>query len=386
VTPGTAARPVRAAVLDKPGTPLRVETLLLDPPAAGEVLVRLEASGVCHSDLHVADGEWGDTEPIVLGHEGCGVVEEVGPGADPALRGRRVVLNWFAPCLSCPACQRGRQWECSGSKALLNRLPDGSTRMHRDGGEDVLPCLGIATFGEWTVVPAVAAVPVPDQIDPAVAALIGCCVSTGLGAVVKTAEVRPGATVAVYGLGGVGLSIVMGAAFAGAHTIVAVDRSAEKLERATAVGATAGVVAGDDDDETRAAVLDATAGGAEFAFEAIGLQRTIDLTIRSVRTGGTAVLVGMTPFGVRGSFDAYDLVDRSVRILGSNYGFTVGALDFPRYAALHLAGRLPIEQLVERRIGLEDVEDAFEAMRRGEGARRVIVHGGGAISFFSSTA
>jgi S-(hydroxymethyl)glutathione dehydrogenase/alcohol dehydrogenase len=170
----------------------------------------------------------------------------------------------------------------------------------------------------------------------------------------------------------------MGAALAGADTIVAIDRSSEKLERAATVGATAGVVAADDDDETRAGVLDATGGGAEFAFEAIGLQRTIDLTIGSVRTGGTAVLVGMTPFGVHGSFDAYDLVDRSLRILGSNYGFTVGALDFPRYATLHLAGRLPIDQLVERRIGLEEVEDAFGAMRRGEGARRVIVHGGSA--------
>lgn len=373
MTPG--ARPIRAAVLEKPGTPLHIETLALDPPATGEVLVRLEASGVCHSDLRLAEGEWGESGPVVLGHEGCGVVEEVGPGADPALRGRRVVLSWFAPCLSCAACQAGRQWECSGTSALANRLPDGSTRLHRDAGDEVLPYLGLATFGEATVVPAVAAVPVPDEIDPAVAALVGCCVSTGVGAVLKTAQVRPGAIVVVYGLGGVGLSAVMGAALAGAGTIVAVDRTAEKLDRATAVGATTGVIASDDDDETRAAVLGATGGGAEFAFEAVGHQRTIELTIRSVRTGGTAVLVGMAPFGVRASFDAFDVVDRSVRILGSNYGFAVGALDFPRYAALHLAGKLPVEHLVERRIGLDDVEDAFDAMRRGEGARRVIVYG-----------
>jgi S-(hydroxymethyl)glutathione dehydrogenase / alcohol dehydrogenase len=377
VTPRVGARPVRATVLEKPGAPLRVENLLLDPPADGEVLVRLEASGVCHSDLRLAEGEWGESGPIVLGHEGCGVVEEVGSGVDPALRGRRVVLNWFAPCLACAACQRGRQWECSGTLALSNRLPDGSTRLHREGGEEVLPYLGLATFGEATVVPAVAAVPVPDGIDPAVAALIGCCVSTGVGAVLKTAEVRPGAVVAVYGLGGVGLSVVMGAALAGAGTIVAVDRTAEKLERATAVGATVGVIASDDDEETRTAVVEATGGGAEFAFEAIGMQRTIELTISSVRTGGTAVLVGMTPFGVRASFDAFEVVDRSVRILGSNYGFAVGSLDFPRYAGLHLAGRLPVEHLVERRISLDDVEDAFEAMRRGEGARRVIEYPNG---------
>jgi S-(hydroxymethyl)glutathione dehydrogenase/alcohol dehydrogenase len=376
VTPGAGARPVRAAVLEKPGVPLRLETLQLDPPAHGEVLIRLEASGVCHSDLHLADGEWGESGPIVLGHEGCGVVEQTGLGADPALAGRRVVLNWFAPCLACAACQAGRQWECSGTAALTNRLPDGSTRMERGDGTEVLPYLGLGTFAEATVVPAVAAVPVPDGIDPSAAALIGCCVSTGVGAVLKTARVRPGDGVVVFGLGGVGLSVVMGAALAGAGTIVAVDRAPEKLERAASVGATAGVVASADDEETRAAIVEATGGGADVAFEAIGLQRTIELTIRSVRTGGTAVLVGMTPFGVRASFDAFDLVDRSVRILGSNYGFTVGALDFPRYAALHLAGRLPIEHLVERRIGLDDVEAAFDAMRRGEGARRVIVYDG----------
>ena len=270
MTPGAGARPVRAAVLEKPGAPLRLETLQLDPPATGEVLVRLEASGVCHSDLHLADGEWGESAPIVLGHEGCGVVEETGAGADPALRGRRVVLNWFAPCLACAACQAGRQWECSGTAALTNRLPDGSTRLQRDDGSEVLPYLGLGTFAEATVVPAVAAVPVPDGIDPSAAALIGCCVSTGVGAVLKTAPVRPGDGVVVYGLGGVGLSVVMGAALAGAGTIVAVDRAPEKLERATSVGATAGVVASaDDDEETRSAVVAATRGGADVAFSMV---------------------------------------------------------------------------------------------------------------------
>jgi S-(hydroxymethyl)glutathione dehydrogenase/alcohol dehydrogenase len=193
--------------------------------------------------------------------------------------------------------------------------------------------------------------------------------------VLKTAGVPAGSTVAVYGLGGVGLSVVMGAVLAGATTIVAVDRAPDKLERAARVGATAGIVAADDDRETRAAVREATRGGADFAFEAIGLASTIELTLRSVRAGGTAVLVGMTPLGVRASFDTFDVVDRSLRILGSNYGFTVGALDFPRYAALHAAGRLPIEQLIERRIRLDDVRAALEALRRGEGARRVVLYG-----------
>lgn len=370
-----APRAVRAAVLEAPGRPQRIESLLLDTPGAGEVLVRLEASGVCHSDLHQADGDWGEAGPMVLGHEGCGVVDETGPGVGSALRGRRVVLNWFAPCLTCRSCQAGRQWECTGTTALSSRLPDGTSRLHQEDGTEVLPFLGLGTFAEAAVVPAVAAVPIDVEVDPAAAALIGCCVSTGVGAVLKTAAVPAGSTVVVYGLGGVGLSVVMGAVLAGATTIVAVDRAPDKLDRAARVGATAGIVAGEDDREGRAAVREATGGGADFAFEAIGLASTIELTLRSVRAGGTAVLVGMTPLGVRASFDTFDVVDRSLRVLGSNYGFTVGALDFPRYAALHAAGRLPIEQLIERRIRLDEVEGALEALRRGEGARRVVLYG-----------
>jgi S-(hydroxymethyl)glutathione dehydrogenase/alcohol dehydrogenase len=309
-----------------------------------------------------------------LGHEGAGVIEETGPGVDAGLRGRRVVLSWLAPCRQCDACRLGREWECRATSALANRLPDGSSRLRREDGTEVLPLLGLGTFAEATVVPAVAAIPVPEGIDPAAAALIGCCVSTGVGAVLKTAEVPAGSTVVVFGLGGVGLSIVMGAVLAGADRIVAVDRSREKLDRAVTAGATAGILSEGDDERTASSVHDVSGGGADFAFEAIGLQRTIELAIRSVKGGGTVVLVGMTAFGVRACFDAFDFVDRSLRILGSNYGFTVGALDFPRYADLHIAGRLPLEVLIEQRIGLEDVDAAFEAMRRGEGARRVIVY------------
>jgi len=368
---------VRAAVLEAPGKPLRIESLVLDPPSAGEVLVRLEASGVCHSDLHQAEGDWGDAGPLVLGHEGAGVVEAVGEAVDDALLGRRVVLNWMGPCGTCDACGVGREWECADTKALGNRLPDGTTRLRREDGTDVFPLLGLGTFAEATVVPATVAVPIRDDIDPAVAALIGCCVSTGVGAVLKTARLVPNSSAVVIGLGGVGLSIVMGAAFAGASTIVAVDRSQEKLERAASAGATTGVLADEDDERTLSAIRDATDGGAEFAFEAIGLPRTIELAIRTLSTGGSAVLVGMTAHGVRASFDAFDVVDRSLRLLGSNYGFTIGAADFPRYADLHAEGRLPLDVLVERRIELSDVEEAFDAMRRGEGARRVILYSGG---------
>jgi len=363
---------MRAVVLEQPGLPTRVEELALDGPRAGEVLVRIAASGVCHSDLHVRDAEWERPGPIVLGHEGAGFVEAVGPGVSTPRVGDLVALSWYYPCLRCANCQAGRQWLCDESRALDHRLPDGTTRLRRADGSDVMSYLAIGTFAERTVVAAEAAIPMPAGVAPDVAALIGCAVTTGVGAVLKTAQVEAGSSVAVIGLGGVGLSVVMGAVLAGASRIVAVDRVAAKLERAKDLGATDAVLAGQQ-EETIAAIRAATRGGPDYAFEAIGLPATIELSIACLRRGGTAVLVGLTRFGARASFEAFPFVDGSQRILGSNYGFAVAATDFPRYAELHLAGRLPIERLIDARIGLDDVEDAFDRMRRGEGVRRVIV-------------
>ena len=363
---------MKAGVIDAPGTPVRVEELTLDEPRAGEVRVRMLASGVCHSDLHVRDGEWERPGPIVLGHEGAGVVEAVGPGVERPRPGQLVALTWYAPCLHCAACQAGRQWACSDSPSVRHRMSDGTTRLHRADGSDVLAYLSIGTFAEAQVVPATAAIPMPDGISPEAAALIGCCVSTGVGAVVKTAGVPAGASVVVFGLGGVGLSVVMGAQLAGAARIVAVDRVKAKLDRARELGATDAVLAGEP-AETLAAIRDATDGGPDYAFEAIGLKVTIEQAIEVLPPGGTAVLVGLTPFGTRASFDVFPFVDGSRRILGSNYGFAVAAIDFPRYAQLHLAGRLPIDRLIDRRIALDGIEDAFDRMRRGEGLRSVVM-------------
>jgi S-(hydroxymethyl)glutathione dehydrogenase/alcohol dehydrogenase len=227
-------------------------------------------------------------------------------------------------------------------------------------------------MAEATVVPEAAAIALPAGVDPAVAALIGCCVTTGVGAVLKTAEVPRGASVAVIGLGGVGLSCVMGAAIAGASRIVAIDRVTAKLDAARSVGATDGLVAGDR-ATTIEALRDLTDGGPDYVFEAIGRVDTVELAIDSLPLGGTAVLVGLTPFEARASFGVYPLVDGSRRILGSNYGFADPATDFPRYAAMHLAGRLPVERLIDRRIGLEGLEDAFDRLRAGDGLRQVVV-------------
>jgi S-(hydroxymethyl)glutathione dehydrogenase/alcohol dehydrogenase len=363
----------RAAVLERNREPLRVEELELDPPGPGEVLVRITASGVCHSDLHQADGDWGTSGDLVLGHEGAGVVEAVGPGVSTPGVGETVALSWLYPCTECRACLRGRPWLCRESGALDHRMPDGTTRLHRGDATEVFPYLSIGTFAEREVVPARAAIPVPEEVAPEVAALIGCCVTTGVMAVLRAAEVRPGESAAVVGLGGVGMSVLMGAVLAGADPIVAIDRVPEKLERARELGATFCVRAGDDSAETVAEVAALTGGGPDHAFEAAGSAVTAELTVSLIPPGGTATLVGLPEAGARASFDANEVVDGSRRILGANYGWSIPAVDFPALAQHHLAGRLPVDRLVDARIGLEDVNDAFDALRRGEGLRRVVV-------------
>ncbi len=364
---------IRAAVLRTAGRPATVEALELAAPREGEVRVRILASGVCHSDLHVRDGEWPRPTPIAMGHEGAGVVEALGPGVRSLSVGQPVALSWLVPCGTCRSCRAGRPWACPDSPSFRHRMPDGATVLATRAGEPVLSYCGIGTMAEATVVPSAAAIALPEGIDPAVAALIGCCVSTGVGAVLKTAAVPPGASVAIIGLGGVGLSCVMGAVLAGASRVVAIDRVAAKLDVARGMGATDGLVADGDRAATIEALRDMTGGGPDFVFEAIGRVETVELALESLPVGGTAVLVGMTPFEARASFAVYPLVDGSRRILGSNYGFADPAVDFPRYAALHLAGRLPVERLIDRRIALDGLESAFDRLRAGDGLRQVVV-------------
>ncbi len=367
-------REIEAAVINAAGQRTAIEVLRLDDPRPGEVLIRMTSAGVCHSDLHVRDGDWKRPGPIVMGHEGAGIVEAVGAGDDGSLVGRPVALSWYAPCLRCRNCQLGRQWLCAGSPSLRHAQADGTTRVSRPDGSPVLAYLSIGTMSTHQVVPASAVVPMPDGVPPEVAALIGCGVSTGVGAVLKTAQVPYGSTVAVIGLGGVGLSCVMGAVLAGASRIVAVDISRAKIDLASGLGATHGVQADPGDPAATVDAIRAAAGngGPDFVFEAIGLPQTVAQSIAALPPGGTAVLSGLPAFGATSSFEPFPFVDGGRRILGSNYGSAVAAIDFPRYAEAYLAGRLPIDRLIDRRMPLEDLEDAFDRLRAGEAARQMI--------------
>ncbi len=371
---------IRGAVFEGARRPLRLEPLALDPPGTGEVRVRMVASGVCHSDLHVVDGEWERPANVVLGHEGAAVVEELGPGVverpayapvgDEGLRvGDLVVLAWTAPCRLCRACARGEAWLCVSPRGAGHRLAPELVRLHRTDGTAVGAYSGIGTFSTGQVVAAEAAIAIDPRTPPEIAALIGCAVTTGVGAVMNTALVQSGESVVVVGAGGVGLSAIMAAADAGVRFLVAVEREPAKRELAMRAGASHAV----PPERALATVRDLTTDGADHVLEAIGLTQTVELAVGLTRPGGTTTLVGMTPKEDRAAIDVYGFVEEGRRLLGSNYGSAVPARDFPRIAAAYAEGRLPLDLLVSERIGLDDLEGAFEALRRREGARRVIV-------------
>ena len=287
-----------------PSDGISIEELVVDPPGAGEIEVRMLAAGVCHSDLHTRDGDWPLARLTVLGHEGAAEVASVGAGVEGLAPGDRVVLSWNAPCGTCLRCVTGRPWLCVDTGAQRHAMTDGTTRLHRSSGEDVWPYCGIGVFCERTIVPATAAIRVPPRHRPAVAALIGCAVATGVGAVLNTAQVEAGSAVAVVGCGGVGLSVIMGAALSGATPIIAIDSNPAKLELARELGATHGVLA---DGAGRDVAAICPGGGPDYVFEVVGAQATLHLALSLVPRGGTLMLVGMAAKGER-------VRDRAVRV------------------------------------------------------------------------
>lgn len=359
------------AIVDEAGGRIVVEPIEVDGPEAGEVQVRMVASGVCHSDLWARDnGNWGEPFPILLGHEGAGIVEEVGPGVQDLRIGDPVVLSWAVPCGGCRACLRGAPRRCSHAWTQPPRL-----RRARDGAplSGVLACGTLATR---TVVHAVRAIPLLDGIPLDRACLLGCGVSTGVGAAIQTAKVWPGASVAVIGLGGIGLAAMQGARIAGAERLIGIDIAANKLAWAERFGATDVVDA--STVEPVDAVRELTRGeGVDVAFEATGVPGCVRQAVEMLAYAGTAVAIGVPPAAseVLLPWNGSDRAayPHKASLLITDGGDPIPSEDFPQMAGWYLDGRLDLDGMVTRRLGLGDLDEAFRAMLAGEVVRSVVV-------------
>ena len=362
---------MKAAVLWGPHTPVEVLDVDLAAPREGEVLVKIAATGVCASDLHVVDGTLPEPMPLVLGHEAAGVVVETGPGVRRLRPGDHAVLSILASCGRCPRCLGGRPQLCAaaGASAARGTLADGTSRLSVNGTR-LCHFNSVSSFAEYAVVPESGAVAIRPDAPLDAAALVSCAVLTGFGAVTNTAAVEPGASVAVFGCGGVGLSAIQAARVARAGEIVAVDVRPEKLALARGLGATSAVDSrGQDPVE---AIRELTGGGADYAFEALGAERTVQQAWDAVAPGGTVVVVGMMPKGSRLSIDPWHFISEKT-IRGCYLGSSRIGVDVPRILDLYCSGELRLEAMVSDRIRLEELSTAFNRMRAGEGARHVIV-------------
>jgi S-(hydroxymethyl)mycothiol dehydrogenase len=326
-----------------------LEEIRVDAPGPGEVLVSIEATGVCHSDLHVIEEDgWHHQLPVLLGHEGAGTIEAVGDGVTGLAEGDRVVLGWKAACGDCAMCRRGAPRQCKKPPAALGRL-------HRGDGADLTPVLRTGTFATHTVVPAVAAVKLPRELPVEQACLIGCAVATGVMSVLETAKVWEGARVGVIGCGAVGLSVIQGARIAGASQIRAIDLDERKLEQAMRFGAT-----------------HTGPGTVDFVFDVVGRRATFEQALGMIGSGGTVVLIGLSPAGEKAEIDLPGLFARRARILVSHGGDHLPQEDFPRLAQWALEGRLDLAGMVTRTGSLDGWDEALRAMRDGDVIRTVL--------------
>jgi S-(hydroxymethyl)glutathione dehydrogenase/alcohol dehydrogenase len=370
---GSGIIEMRAAVLREPGRPVSTETVLLAPPRRGEVLVRVVAAGVCHSDVHLADGALGPGRwPMVLGHEGAGVVAAVGEDVVDVAVGDHVAFCFVPSCGACAACRAGHRTLCetAARNGVAGMMMDGSSRLRGLDGGVLQHGLMVACFAEFAVVPAAGAVPLPPSIPLWQAALLGCGVVTGIGAV-NQAHLRVGASVCVIGCGGVGLQVIAGAHLAGAGIVIAVDTDEDKLELAARRGATHTLAA----DGVRHVVEEVRAlsgGGVEHAFEVVGRAATIRQAWDVLRPGGTATVVGLAPVGVEVSLPAIDFLSEKT-ITGTYYGSSDVHSALGQLVQLVDDGRIDLGDVVSYLIALDDVEAALERLRRGQGARSVIV-------------
>ncbi|HVA78848.1 MAG TPA: Zn-dependent alcohol dehydrogenase [Candidatus Binataceae bacterium] len=359
---------MKAAVFHGPKQPLSIEDVEVDKPQDREVLIRTVASGVCHSDLHFVDGLYPYMAPAVLGHEAAGIVEEVGRQVTYVKPGDHVIACLSVFCGMCEQCMSGHPNRCS-NKAATQRDPKDKPRLSQKG-KTIHQFLDVSSYCERMLLHENAIVKISDDIPLDRAALVGCGVTTGVGAVLNTAKVEPGSTVAVFGCGGVGLAAIQGALIAGARKIIAVDMFEGKLAMAKRMGATDTVDASNSDPIDEIKRL--TGGGVDYAFEAIGLKKAAEQAFNSLKAGGTATVIGMIPVGQKVELDGYMFLTER-KLQGSNMGSNRFRIDMPRYLDFYLQGRLKLDEMISRRGKLEDVNEAFRAMKAGEVARTVLM-------------
>jgi S-(hydroxymethyl)glutathione dehydrogenase/alcohol dehydrogenase len=360
---------MRAALLRQIPGKLEIDDVDVAEPGPHEVLLRTVAAGLCHSDLHFMEGKYPWPTPGLMGHESAGIVEAVGAQVTYVQPGDHVITCLSVYCGDCEPCLTGHLSLCEGKDAV--RRAPGSTPRLSHAGQEVFPLIDMGSFAEQMLVHEHGVVKIRDDMPLDRAALIGCAVTTGVGAVFNTAKVAPGSTVAVVGCGGVGLNCIQGAAIAGAGKVIAVDRVPFKLDLARQFGATDTVDASQGDPVGQVRAL--TGGvGVHYAFEAIGMKQTAEQAFGMLRAGGTCTVIGMIPFGESVEIPGYELLSEK-KLIGSNMGSNRARVDMPRYIELYLDGRLKLDELVSRRITLDEVNDGFDAMKAGEVARSVIV-------------
>ncbi|HUW15726.1 MAG TPA: S-(hydroxymethyl)mycothiol dehydrogenase [Actinomycetes bacterium] len=355
---------VRGVVARAKGEPVTVETIVVPDPGSGEVVVDVQACGVCHTDLHYREGGIGDDFPYLLGHEAAGVVSVVGEGVDEVAVGDFVILNWRAVCGHCRACLRGRPWYCFATH-------NAEQKMTLLDGTELSPALGLGAFADKTLVAAGQCTKVDAAVPPEVAGLLGCGVMAGIGAAINTGGVARGDSVAVFGCGGVGGAAVMAARLAGARTIVAVDVDDRKLAWAREFGATHTVNAAETDPV--AAVKEITEFGADVTIDAVGTPQVFQQAYDARDLAGTTVLVGVPTPEMTWSTPLIDIFGRGGSLKSSWYGDCLPSRDFPMLVDLHLQGRLPLDKFVSERISLDAVEEAFDKMHTGEVLRSVVL-------------
>jgi S-(hydroxymethyl)glutathione dehydrogenase/alcohol dehydrogenase len=357
---------MRAAVLRKSPGPLEIEEVSLDKPGPRDVLIRTAHTGLCHSDLHFMDGHYTIGGPTVMGHEGAGVVEAVGADVTYVKPGDHVIACISMFCGSCRFCLSGRPYLCS-NRAMFQRERPAITDKK---GQPITAFASLGTFAEQMLVHEHGVVKIKDEMPLDTAALIGCGVTTGLGAAIRTAAIKPGSSVAVIGCGGIGLAAVQGARLLSASAIIAVDVTAEKLETARRLGATHVVNAREVDAVE--AVKDLTGGGVDYSFEAIGTKATSEQAYRMLGRGGTATIIGMVPVGQNLEIPGADLFMNDKRIQGSLMGSNQFRNDMPWYCDLYLDGRLKLDEMVSAHRPLEEINEGYDQMRKGIGTRTVI--------------